>query len=233
MSTHNPIICAIDTTDIDKAKRLARQIKPHIGAIKLGLEFFTYNGVRGVKELEASGIPIFLDLKFHDIPNTVVGAMRALSDLNIFMTTVHISGGKKMMEDASKTISDIFKFENAPKVVGVTVLTSLERDDLRAIGIERDMKEQVKSMAQLAKNAGLGGIVCSALELDILKAAVPKSFLRIVPGIRPEGSAKDDQKRTMTPKEALKQGADYLVIGRPITEAENPGEAAAEIYQNL
>ncbi len=246
--THNPIICAIDTTDIDKALELASSLKNAVGAIKLGLEFFTHHGAAGVKTLEKAGLPIFLDLKFHDIPNTVSRAIQALSNLNIFMTTIHTSGGKKMMEDAAQAIADSFSLANRPSVVGVTVLTSLDINDLRSIGVEKNVDDQVFGLAKLAHNSGLDGVVCSALEIVKLREKLPKNFKLVVPGIRPAARnlaealsgaitgktvLNDDQKRVMTPKEAMDAGASYLVIGRPITEAADPKAAAEAILHSL
>ncbi|NBX04220.1 MAG: orotidine-5'-phosphate decarboxylase, partial [Alphaproteobacteria bacterium] len=243
--TKNPIICAIDTTDVEKAKALVEQVSESVGAIKLGLEFFTYNGVKGVEEIAKLNVPIFLDLKFHDIPNTVGRAIKALSNLdNIFMTTIHTSGGKAMMEAAAAAVTEAFQFKNEPKVVGVTVLTSMDSDDLRAIGVSKEMNQQVLDLAKLAKNSGLSGIVCSPHEILQIREHLPKNFTLVVPGIRLAGAVtnslaaalgahintsyvkNDDQKRVMTPREAMDAGATYLVIGRPITEAADPAAAA-------
>lgn len=226
----NPIICALDTTNPEKALKLAESLKKYVGGVKLGLEFFTANGPAGVKTLEKAGVPIFLDLKFHDIPNTVAGAIRATNGLNIFMTTIHVSGGRAMMVAAAEAAA---KLPQKPMVVGVTVLTSLDDDDLTAVGVPGSASEQVATLATLAKASGLNGVVCSSHEIESLKQVCGSKFKLVVPGIRPQGSANGDQKRTMTPKEALKLGADYLVIGRPITEAKNPQEAAETIFQSL
>lgn len=226
----NPIICALDTTDPHKALTLASSLKDYVGGIKLGLEFFTANGPSGVKALEKAGIPIFLDLKFHDIPNTVAGAIRATHGLNVFMTTIHVSGGRAMMTaamDAAHTLPQ------NPLVVGVTVLTSLDDDDLTTVGVPGTASEQVAQLATLAKGSGLSGVVCSSHEIETLRQVCGEKFKLVVPGIRPEGSANGDQKRTMTPKEALRLGADYLVIGRPITEAKDSKAAAEAIFRSL
>lgn len=233
--SNNPIICALDTTDQQKALELAKALKGHVGAIKLGLEFFTYNGVAGVRMLEEAGMPIFLDLKFHDIPNTVSRAIKALSGLNIFMTTVHTSGGKRMMSDAAHAIEEAFRFAHKPSVVGVTILTSLDAGDLDTIGMHANIADQVKRLARLAHDSGLNGIVCSPHEISMIRtnSKVPQNFKLVVPGIRPAGSAAGDQKRVMTPKQAMDAGATYLVIGRPITEAEHPAKAAQAIVESL
>jgi len=228
--THNPIICALDTIDTGKALTLAKSLKGSVGAIKLGLEFFTANGAPGVRELERAGIPIFLDLKFHDIPNTVAGAIKGLRGLNIFMTTIHTSGGVEMMNAAKQAAAAL---PSNPLVVGVTILTSLDTNDVTQIGYNRDAKEQALQLASLAAYAGLDGIVCSPHEVASIREKCGDDFKLVVPGIRPAGSASGDQKRVMTPKEALAAGADYLVIGRPITEAPDPKAAADAILSSL
>lgn len=228
--TKNPIICALDTTDVKKTFALANTLKGSVGAIKLGLEFFVANGAAGVRELEKAGIPIFLDLKFHDIPNTVAGAIRSLGDLNIFLTTIHVAGGVAMMEAAMKAARAL---PSKPKVVGVTILTSLDNDDVRQVGYALTASEQALYMAGFAKSAGLDGIVCSPKEVVEIRRQSGPDFTLVVPGIRPAGSDKGDQKRVMTPKEALDAGATYLVIGRPITEASDPKAAADAILATL
>ena len=225
----NPIICAIDTTDIARAKNLANSVCAHVGAIKLGLEFFVAGGIEGVKQVTGD-MPLFLDLKFHDIPNTVAGAVRATSGINCFMMTVHTSGGKAMMQAAVKAAQDL---PNKPMIIGVTILTSMEQGDLEDIGLKANVAEQVKKLAGLAQESGLDGVVCSPHEIEIIRKTCGKDFKLVVPGIRPEGAAHGDQKRVMTPKEALAQGADYLVIGRPITEAQSPASMAMGIRNSL
>jgi len=221
----NPIICAIDTVDVAVARELAQSVIGSVGAIKLGLEFFTANGVASVNEV-AGEIPLFLDLKFHDIPNTVAGAIRATAGINAFMMTVHTAGGKAMMQAAAEAAKTL---ENKPLIVGVTVLTSLDAADLENIGVKVNLQDQVKRLASLAQESGLDGVVCSAHEIEIIRETCGKDFKLVVPGIRPAGSASGDQKRVMTPQEAIAKGADYLVIGRPISEAKNPAQAAREI----
>jgi orotidine-5'-phosphate decarboxylase len=228
--THNPIICAIDTTDINKALELASNLKSAVGAIKLGLEFFTHHGAAGVKTLEKAGLPIFLDLKFHDIPNTVAGAIRATQGFNVFLMTIHAGGGRSMMEAAMNAAQIL---PQKPMVVGVTVLTSMDDGDLSTVGVRTNTAEQVATLATLAKASGLSGVVCSPLEIEIIRGACGKDFKLVVPGIRPAGSANGDQKRVLTPKEAVMLGANYLVIGRPITEAANPQAAAEDILKSL
>jgi len=229
VNANNPIICAIDTTDIAKAKKLVQSVRDSVGMIKLGLEFFTANGSAGVKEV-AGDMSLFLDLKFHDIPNTVAGAIRATASINTSIITIHASGGKAMMEAAAKAVKGL---PSSPVIVGVTALTSLDDEDLKDIGFANNIQNQVSKLADLALESGLDGVVCSPHEIEILRKQCGKDFKLVVPGIRPAGSASGDQKRVMTPKEAIEKGASYLVIGRPITEAENPAQAAKDILASL
>ena len=213
-------------TDLEHARELATQVRNHVGGLKLGLEFFCANGLHGVHELARLGLPIFLDLKLHDIPNTVAKAVRALSPAAPAILTVHAAGGRAMMEDAKAA---------APadtKVVAVTVLTSLDEDDLAATGIAGDPHAQVERLAALARQAGLDGIVCSGKEVRAARRAWPQGFF-VVPGVRPANGAAADQKRVITPREALDAGASILVVGRPITQAANPDEAARAIEATL
>ncbi len=233
--THNPIICAVDTTDADTAFALVTKIKPHVGMIKLGLEYFVANGANGVHYLTELGVPIFLDLKFHDIPNTVAKAIEATAGIECFMMTVHTSGGRAMLQsaiDASMRIAETTGQER-PHIIGVTVLTSMDQDDLSMIGYDRPVNAQVKMLAQLAQAAQLDGVVCSSYEITMLREACGNDFLLVVPGIRLTQDNKDDQKRTMTPKEAIERGADYLVIGRPITQSHDPAGVAERILETL
>lgn len=229
--THNPIICALDTTDVAHAAHLAEELRGHVGAIKLGLEYFTANGAAGVHQITEKKIPVFLDLKFHDIPNTVSKAIRATAGINTFMMTVHTQGGRAMLQaaiDASNEVASMTGKER-PLIIGVTVLTSMDQDDLVMIGVRDQVHDQVKRLADLAQSCGLDGVVCSPYEIALLRKACGYDFTLVVPGIRPDGSNTDDQKRIMTPKQAVEKGADYLVIGRPITGADRPAEAVREI----
>ena len=231
----NPIICALDMPEVDDATHMASLVRPHVGAVKLGLEFFTANGAAGVTAITRLGIPVFLDLKFHDIPNTVAKAIAATAGMNMFMMTVHTSGGRAMLQaaiDASDRVAQVTGKER-PLVIGVTLLTSLDGDDVSMLGFRDSLQEQVLRLADLAQSARLDGVVCSPFEIAPIRKACGNDLLLVVPGIRPEGSAVGDQKRILTPKEALAKGADYLVIGRPITGAENPAAAAAEINATL
>ncbi len=231
----NPLICALDTTDLDEANSLIEKLRGHIGAIKLGLEFFTANGASGVRKLEHHQIPVFLDLKFHDIPNTVAKAIKATAGINTFMMTVHTSGGRAMLQaaiDASMEVS-IITGKARPMIIGVTVLTSLDQADLNMTGVKDNINDQVLRLADLTQSCGLDGVVSSPYEISALRKQCGHDFTLVVPGIRPEGSDKDDQKRTMTPAEAIKKGASYLVIGRPLTKAKDPQAAAQAIYKSL
>ena len=231
----NPIICALDTQDVNEASTIAQQVQPHVGAIKLGLEFFTANGAAGVTAITKLGVPVFLDLKFHDIPNTVAKAIAATAGMNMFMMTVHTSGGRGMLQaaiDASDRVAQITG-KDRPLVIGVTLLTSLDQDDISLIGFQDTVQDQVLRLADLAQSAGLDGVVCSPFEIAPIRKKLGDDLTLVVPGIRPEGSEQGDQKRILTPKEALKRGADYLVIGRPITEAKDRAAAAQKISESL
>ena len=217
---------AIDTPDLDRALELGRAVQGSAGGVKLGLEFFAALGSEGVRQIAALGLPIFLDLKLHDIPNTVAKAVAALAPLSPAVMTVHAAGGKAMLEAAKAA---------APagcKVVAVTVLTSLDGDDLQSMGVGGSPQDQVARLARLAHSAGLDGIVCSGAEVAAARAHWPDGFF-VVPGVRPAGSDMADQKRVVTPRAALDDGASILVIGRPVTAATNPGEAARAIADSL
>lgn len=222
----NPLYVALDTPELAAARSLGQALRPHVGGLKLGLEFFLANGLPGALVMAAEGLPIFLDLKLHDIPNTVAGAVRALVPLAPAILTVHASGGHAMMR-AAKTSAPV-----GTRVVAVTMLTSLDAHDLREMGLGRDPARLARSLAASARAAGLDGVVCSPHEVRAIKAVWPEC-LAVVPGIRPEGGAAGDQKRAATPAQALREGADILVVGRPITGAPNPAAAAAEIAAAL
>jgi len=221
-----PIYVAIDTVDLDRAKAIAAKVRNHIGGIKLGLEFYSAHGPEGVRAMAAQNMPIFLDLKLHDIPNTVAKAIQALHPLQPAILTVHAAGGRAMMEDAKAAAP------TGTKVVGVTILTSLDEDDLSSIGVEGDPHEQVARLTALARAAGLDGVVCSGAEVAAAKKSWPDGFF-VVPGVRPAGGPAGDQKRVVTPRGALDAGASILVIGRPITQAEDPDVAVRAIAATL
>jgi orotidine-5'-phosphate decarboxylase len=222
----SPIYVAIDTPDIDRAKAIAARVRHHVGGIKLGLEFFMANGRHGVHEMADIGLPVFLDLKFHDIPNTVGKAIQALRPLNPAILTVHAAGGRAMMEDAKAAAP------SGTKVVAVTMLTSLDAGDLKSIGLSPDPHEQVVRLAELARSAGVDGIVCSGEEVKAAHQVWKDGFF-VVPGVRPANGHVGDQKRVVTPRAALDAGASILVIGRPITQATDPDIAAREIEATL
>lgn len=222
----NPIYVAIDTPDLGRARSLAAAVAPHVGGLKLGLEFFVANGPEGVRALAATGLPIFLDLKLHDIPNTVGKAVAALAPLAPAVLTVHAAGGRAMLEAAKAAAPQ------GCKVVAVTVLTSLDDADLSEAGVAGNPAEQVERLAALTRTAGCDGIVCSGEEVAGAATAWPGGTF-VVPGLRPAGSDVGDQKRVLTPAEALTRGASILVIGRPITGAADPAEAARAIAASL
>lgn len=231
MSTKSlPVIyCAVDNPDLAAAKALAAQLVPAGCGVKLGMEFFNANGPQGVRAVmeSAPDASIFLDLKYHDIPNTVAGAVRAASALGVDYLNVHAAGGLEMMRAAKDACAP------RTKLLAVTVLTSLDDDNLRSVGQATPAADQVKRLALLTQEAGLDGVVCSAHEINVLRAACGPDFALMVPGIRPAGADVGDQKRIMTPPDALKAGATHLVIGRPITQAPNPAQAARAIGESL
>jgi orotidine-5'-phosphate decarboxylase len=221
-----PVYVALDTPDLEKARAIAGKVKTQVGGLKLGLEFFAHNGPAGVLEMAHLGLPIFLDLKLHDIPNTVAKAIHALRPLEPAVLTVHAAGGRGMMEDAKAAAPA------GTKVVAVTVLTSLDEDDLGTIGVSGAADAQVERLALLAREAGLDGVVCSGAEIETVRAAWPDAFV-VVPGVRPADAAVADQKRVVTPRAALDAGASILVVGRPITQADDPDAAARAIAATL
>lgn len=222
----NPLYVAIDTPYLEDALELTKRIKHHVGGVKLGLEFFCANGHHGVHEMAKIGLPIFLDLKLHDIPNTVAKAIQALRPLEPAILTVHAAGGRAMLEEA-KAVAGL-----NTKVVAVTVLTSLDAPDLDDIGVGGTPHEQVVRLAALAREAGLDGIVCSGQEVKAARKAWPGGFF-VVPGVRPSNGSAGDQKRVVTPAQAMADGASILVVGRPISQSPDPDLAAREIEATL
>ena len=222
----NPVFVAIDTPDLGRALALAKAVKPHVGGLKVGLEFLTAQGPDGIRAIAGLGLPVFADTKFHDIPNTVAGAAREIAKLGVAMFNIHASGGEAMLRAAREAAPDV-------TLIAVTVLTSLTDADLDAVGQKGPAADQVVRLASLAQRAGLDGVVCSAWEIAPLRAALGPDFLLVVPGIRPAGSDLADQRRVMTPRDAAQAGADILVIGRPITAAADPAEAARAIAASL
>jgi orotidine-5'-phosphate decarboxylase len=231
MSEANPICVALDTPDIDRARALAKALKPHVGYAKIGMEFFYAHGAKGYEAVAAEGLPIFLDLKLHDIPNTVAEGMRSLMRLQPSpgIINLHASGGMAMMQAAAEAVG------GRAKLIAVTILTSLSNDDIWAAGFNPNLDTGTHAavLAKLAKAAGLDGVVCSSHDLPGIRAATGLEFLTVVPGIRPAEDASHDQKRVGTPKEAVAAGADILVIGRAITGAADPAAAAQKILHEL
>lgn len=226
-----PVFCAIDTIELAFAARCARAAAAAGFGVKLGKEFFTAHGPAEVRAILPVGTPLFLDLKFHDIPNTVAGAVRsAAAAMGPMMLTVHATGGPAMIRQA---VEAAHQARQRPLILAVTALTSLDTSDLQAIGVNEDVSSYVVRLAKMAQANGADGVICAATEIDMLRKACGPDFKLVVPGIRPKGSAAGDQKRVMTPGEALKLGADHLVIGRPITEAASPEASAQAIAQEL
>ena len=226
----NPIFVALDTPDISRALAIARAVKPHVGGLKVGLEFISALGPDAVRRIVEVGLPVFADTKFHDFPQTVAGAARAVALLGVRMFNVHASGGEAMMRAAAEAIADVHP---RPLLIAVTVLASLDDAALVSVGQRGPSAAQVERLAALAKTSGLDGVVCSAHEIATVRRACGPDFLTVVPGIRPPGSTLGDQRRVMTPAGALAAGADILVIGRPITAAADPAKAAQSIAQEL
>jgi orotidine-5'-phosphate decarboxylase len=233
--TTNPVFCAIDAPTLDEAKRLIGLVAGAVGGIKLGLEFFMAAGPEGVREARPTGVPLFLDIKLHDIPNTVAGAIRSVVPLSPTYITIHASGGRAMMQAAAEAAASEADKRGVPrpKLLGVTVLTSLDVADLEAVGQGMEVSGQVERLARLAESSGLDGVICAPTEIVRLRRILKPSSVLMVPGIRPAGSDAGDQKRVMTPKEAMELGATHLVIGRPITGAADPAAAARDIAAQL
>ena len=231
MDPSDRIFVALDTSDLDKALALAEGLRGLVGGVKLGQEFFTAQGPAGVDAVKALGLPVFLDLKFHDIPATVSRAVGAALALKLFMLNVHASGGEAMMWAAADAAG--LADDERPLVVAVTVLTSLWSGDLVATGIDDNIEDQVLRLAALAENCDLDGVVCSPREVAALRRERGPDFKLVVPGIRPTWAATDDQKRVETPANTVAAGADYLVIGRPITESQDPADAARRIADEI
>lgn len=231
MNNQSKVVVALDFDDQNKALAFVESIDPQSCRLKVGKEMFTYFGPDFVKQLVAKGFDVFLDLKFHDIPNTVAKAVIAAAELGVWMVNVHASGGEKMMRAAKEAL--ISYGDKAPILIAVTVLTSMEQSELPLIGVDAQLDEHVLRLASLTKECGLDGVVCSAQEATRLKSVLGDDFQLITPGIRPAGSAVGDQKRIMTPEKAVAAGSDYLVIGRPITQSDAPQQVLADINQSL
>lgn len=229
--TDSKIIVALDYSEQNQALSFVDSIDPQSCRLKVGKEMFTHFGPSFVRELVSREFDVFLDLKFHDIPNTVAKAVAASADLGIWMLNVHASGGRPMMEAARKSLEGFG--DDAPYLIAVTVLTSMSAEDMRDIGLRVEPFEHVRRLASLTQEAGLDGVVCSARESKMLKSRMGKEFLLVTPGIRPLGADAGDQHRIVTPEKAVADGSDYLVIGRPITQAENPSDVLQRINASL
>jgi orotidine-5'-phosphate decarboxylase len=226
----NPVFVALDTPDVAQALSIANKVRGHVGGLKVGLEFITAAGPDGVRKITALGLPVFADVKFHDIPNTVAGASRALAHLGAKLFNVHASGGEEMMRAGADAAR---KVDPDVKVLAVTVLTSLDDGVLDSVGQRGPAADQVVRLAKLAKTSGLDGVVCATHEIALVRKACGPDFLIVTPGIRPAGAALNDQRRFMTPAEAYRLGSDILVVGRPITDAADPAAAARAIAEEL
>lgn len=228
--TISPIVVALDYPTPKQAIEMAKQLDPKKCRVKVGKELFTASGPAILEQLHKLDFDVFLDLKFHDIPNTCAGAVAAAAELGVWMVNVHASGGERMMTAAAEAIANK---QHKPLLIAVTVLTSMEQSDLAGIGLDITPQQQVERLAKLSKQSGMDGVVSSAQEIELIKNICGQNFLTITPGIRPAGSAAGDQRRIMTPQEAVNVGGDYLVIGRPITQAENPKQSCLDIIGSL
>jgi len=231
LDINSKVIVALDFDDLSIANSFVEQVSPETCRLKVGKEMFTYFGPAFVNSLVDRGFDVFLDLKFHDIPNTVAKACKAAANLGVWMMNVHATGGPKMLEAAKKALEE-FGSEK-PKLISVTMLTSMDETQAAKVGIECSLEQQVLRLAKLTKDSGLDGVVCSAQEAQSLRALMGSEFCLVTPGIRPEGSAFDDQSRVMTPNQAIAAGSDYLVIGRPVTQSQNPFNTLKQINISL
>jgi orotidine-5'-phosphate decarboxylase len=226
----SPIVVALDYPTAQQAIAMAKQLDPSKCRVKVGKELFTASGPAVLEQLHKMDFDVFLDLKFHDIPNTCAGAVAVAAELGVWMVNVHASGGERMMVAAAEAIANK---SHKPLLIAVTVLTSMEQSDLAGIGLDVTPQQQVERLAKLSKQSGMDGVVSSAQEIELIKNLCGKEFLTVTPGIRPAGSAVGDQRRIMTPKQAVNAGGDYMVIGRPITQAKNPQQTCIDIINSL
>ncbi len=233
--TNEKLIVALDVASLKEAEALVKLLSPTVQVFKVGKELFTAEGPRVIEMIHAYKAKVFLDLKFHDIPNTVAQACRAAVGLKIFMLNIHAIGGKTMMSKAAAAVHEEAKKQNLPlpMLIGVTVLTSLEGSDLKEVGISNPVSKQVEILSFLAKESGLSGVVASPKEIEIVRNVCGKDFVIVTPGVRPRWAAAQDQKRVLTPREAVAKGANYIVIGRPITGAQDPLDAAKKILKEI
>ena len=236
LSARGRLVLALDVDDLKSAEDLVDKLKDYVGVFKIGSQLFTSEGIKVIEMVNQKGGKVFLDLKFHDIPNTVKGAAESATKLGVYMFNIHASGGYEMMKaaaDAARKTSIKLGIKK-PFILGVTVLTSINQEILKKeIGVNKNVKEHVVHLAKLAKSAGLDGVVASPQEIKEIRASCGDNFIILTPGIRPAGEELNDQKRIMTPRQALEQGADFIVIGRPIRNAENPVEAARNIIREM
>ena len=231
MPCKTPIIVALDFPDAAAALAMAEQLNPAQCRVKVGKELFTAAGPQVVEALQTKGFEVFLDLKFHDIPNTAAGAVRSAAELGVWMVNVHAGGGRRMMEACREVLSS--RNGHVPLLTAVTVLTSLEQEDLQEVGVDIEPMVQVQRLARLTQECGLDGVVCSAREAKALRSALGEEFMLVTPGIRPADSSPDDQKRILAPQQAIENGSNYLVVGRPITSAAEPAQALATMLESL
>ena len=228
LAANEKLIVALDTKSLDEAASLVDKLIPEVKIFKVGLGLFTLYGYAAVEMVKDKGGKVFLDLKFHDIPNTVASAVISASNLGIFMLNVHTLGGSEMMRKAAEAAKG--KAEK-PKILGVTVLTSMDQKAINEVGIEKSIEEEVLNLATMARDAGLDGVVASPQETSAIRKKLGKDFIIVTPGVRPEWAARGDQRRVATPSSAIKAGADYIVVGRPIIESGNPIEAASKVIE--
>ena len=230
LAANEKLIVALDTKSLDEAASLVDKLIPEVKIFKVGLGLFTLYGYAAVEMVKDKGGKVFLDLKFHDIPNTVASAVISASNLGIFMLNVHTLGGSEMMRKAAEAAKG--KAEK-PKILGVTVLTSMDQKAINEVGIEKSIEEEVLNLATMARDAGLDGVVASPQETSAIRKKLGKDFIIVTPGVRPEWAARGDQRRVATPSSAIKAGADYIVVGRPIIESGDPAEAAKKILEEM
>lgn len=230
MKKGSPVIVALDFADAEPALAMAKRFSPELCRVKVGKELFTAAGPRLVEQLVAMGYQVFLDLKFHDIPNTVAGAVGAAASLGVWMVNVHASGGSRMMEAARQSLAS---YSDRPLLIAVTVLTSMAPEDLLSTGVESAPERQVLRLANLSRESGMDGVVCSARECGMLRSELGSDFLLVTPGIRPAQAAADDQRRVLTPARAMALGSNYLVIGRPVTQSADPATTLREILTEI
>jgi orotidine-5'-phosphate decarboxylase len=227
------LIVALDFSELEPCKKIIEELKGLVKIYKVGYELFTAHGWKAVELVQNSGADVFLDLKLHDIPTTVGKASGVIAERGVFMFNVHALGGLQMMSEARKAVDRKSGKGGKPLLVAVTVLTSLNETELfKELGVGRSLKDEVLALAQLAKKAGLDGVVCSPQEIELLRASLGKDFLLVTPGIRPKGSDKNDQQRSLTPAEAIRLGASYLVVGRPVTASSNPRQVVQNFFKD-